>query len=212
MSLTRLQDTVGPHGLFVMGTLAEDEGRATRVLIGAAPEMWSVFQASKEAQDGLDDPLDRWSKRIIGAIASDLGASRLAFPSDGPPYPAFIAWGLASGRFWTSPVGMLVHDVAGLWISLRGAFVLPAPYETGMSGPGECPCTGCDAPCRTACPVNALGHGDYEIDACKAYLIEPAGRDCMEGGCKARRACPVSRAFGRLPAQSAFHMEAFLCR
>jgi len=44
---------------------------------------------------------------------------------------------------------------------------------------------------------------------CKTYLATDAGKSCMTNGCAARRACPVG-AKRRLPAQAAFHMEAFL--
>ena len=107
-----------PHGLFVMGTLIDES--STIALIGAAPTMWQVFTRSMAYQDRQPDPLDRWSKQIITPIAQELGA-KAHFPSDGPPYPPFIQWALASHRFWQSPVGMLVHDMAGLMISLRGA-------------------------------------------------------------------------------------------
>jgi hypothetical protein len=36
------------------------------------------------------------------------------------------------------------------------------------------------------------------------------GAACREGGCLARRACPVGDEFRYLPAQARFHTEAFL--
>lgn len=194
------------QGLFVMGGF--HEGRGTTLLLGAGPGLWPVFTAAPEHADGAPDPLDRWSKRVIGARAAAMGA-RATYPSDGPPYAPFTDWALRTGRFWRSPVGMLVHDVAGLMISIRGALHLPARAE--LPAPqGANPCPACPAPCRTACPVDALKGETYDVAACKDHLRRPAGADCREAGCRARRACPVSRAFGRDPAQSAFHMEAFL--
>ena len=35
---------------------------------------WEAFAASPEASDGLADPLDRWSRRLIEALARELGA------------------------------------------------------------------------------------------------------------------------------------------
>jgi epoxyqueuosine reductase len=58
------------------------------------------------------DPIDRWSRRVIGHMACDLGAKAL-FPFGGPPWHPFIAWAKRSGRAWESPVGFLVHDRAG---------------------------------------------------------------------------------------------------
>lgn len=202
MTVDEIAQAVTPHGLMVMGT------DGTRVLIGTDADWWDVFRASPEHRDGTKDPVDRWSKRILGALAEQIGA-KAQFPSDGPPYAPFIAWALATGRFWQSPTGMMVHDTAGLMISIRGALTLSEPFPATPHG--ETPCGSCtDQPCVTACPVNALSAtGPYDVPACKAYLDTPAGVDCMSKGCSVRRACPVSQRFARPHAQSAFHMRAF---
>ena len=187
-----------------MGAL-HDAG-ATLVLLGAGPGFWPVFTASPEHADGAPDPIDRWSRRVIGGLAP---GARAVFPFDGPPYAPFLAWARASGAAWDSPVGMLVHDRAGLMISYRGALrfegELPLPPR-----PASAPCTACAAPCTTACPVDALSAArGYDVAACHAFLDTAEGQDCLTRGCRARRACPVSESFGRDPAQSAFHMKAF---
>ena len=196
-----LDSALAPHGLFAMGSTE------AQILIGAGPQMWPAFTTSLEYRDGAPDPLDRWSKRILNALATERGWAT-AYPSDGPPYAPFIAWALATKRFWQSPSGMLVHDVAGLMVSIRGAFLT----ETAQTQPAAAsPCDSCSKqPCATACPVDALSakHG-YNVAACHAYLDTEAGQDCLTKGCKARRACPVSQSFGRDPAQSAFHMRSF---
>jgi hypothetical protein len=209
MMLDRLQDALVPEGLCVMGAAHPDDV-GTVVLIGMDAGAWHRFVAAPEYSDDRRDPLDRWSKRLLTAVAAAEGAQAI-FPSDGPPYPPFISWALATGRFWQSPVGMLVHDRAGLMISMRGALMfddvldLPPPNAAN-------PCDSCAAqPCRSACPVDALGGAaGYDVAACKGFLATAAGAFCMTRGCAARRACPVSAAFGRAEAQSAFHMRAFL--
>lgn len=184
-----------------------DEDGGTVLLLGPRePGFWPAFTASPEYADGAPDPLDRWSKRVVGALALAWGGSAV-FPSDGPPYPPFIAWALASGRAWVSPVGLLVHDRQGLWLSFRGAVRLPFHVELPR---GENPCAACpDRPCLGACPVGALAPTAYDVAACKAHLDRPAGQDCRSLGCAVRRACPFSRAYGRNDAQSGFHMRAF---
>ncbi|MGJ8545785.1 MAG: ferredoxin [Sulfitobacter sp.] len=200
-------DRLAPHGLMLMGALHWQGD--TLHLIGADHGFWPIFTRAPENADGLPDPIDRWSKRVLGALAAQTSATP-HFPSDGPPYAPFIAWALASGRFWSSPTGMMVHDRAGLMISLRGALqtkgTLPLPPVSTQN-----PCTRCAAkPCTAACPVGALGaHTAYDVPRCKEYLSRPAGQSCMQSGCAARRACPVSQNFNRDPAQSAFHMRAF---
>src|SRR5579871_5999653 len=58
----------------------------TIVLAGmAGREGWPAFAASPEASDGGADPLDRWSVRIVEALARDLDAKAL-FPFGGPPF------------------------------------------------------------------------------------------------------------------------------
>lgn len=200
-----------PHGLDVMGALHPSpkdttEGIATIVLLGMNAKAWPIFTQSAEYGDGMADPLDRWSKRVVGAIATRLGATT-AFPSDGPPYPPFVTWALQSGRFHHSPIGMLVHDQAGLMISLRGALLFNT--EFAVDAPTPSPCIGCDAPCKTACPVAAFGPDGYDVAACKSHLATDTEPLCMKRGCVARRHCPVSRSHGRVEAQSAFHMRSF---
>ncbi|MEM9580532.1 MAG: ferredoxin [Pseudomonadota bacterium] len=197
-----------PHHLSVMGAV-HDAG-STVVLLGPGePGFWDHIRRQPELQDGATDPLDRWSKRVIGAVASELGAHAI-FPSDGPPYPPFISWALSSARCWLSPSGLLVHDTAGLMVSFRGALRLDARLDLpATSSPS--PCEACASqPCRSACPVDALTPAAYDVAACRAHIRESDSAACRSKGCAARRACPVSQSYGRKPDQSAFHMRAFL--
>lgn len=184
------------------------DGGDTVALLGPhEPGFWAVFSASPEYLDGAEDALDRWSKRVIGRLAAAWGGQAV-FPSDGPPYPPFLAWAQGSGRAWPSPVAMLVHDRAGLMVSYRGAVRLPG--RLALPEPGSNPCASCDdEPCRKVCPVAALSPKFYDTEKCHDFLDSAPGKDCMTRGCAARRACPVSASYGRLPEQSHFHMRAF---
>lgn len=193
------------NGLEVLGVVPR--GEESIVLLGPRePDFWPLFTASPEYGDRAPNPLDRWSERVIGALAITWGGTAI-FPSDGPPYPPFIAWALASGRVWTSPVGLLVHERQGLWLSFRGAVRLREPARPGT---GNNPCLNCaEQPCRSACPVGALTPDGYDVAACHDWLDNATGKDCLTRGCAARRACPVGAAYGRSEAQSRFHMRAF---
>lgn len=182
-------------------------GEGTLALLGPAePGFWAHFTASAEFSDGAPDPLDRWSTRVIGALAEAVRGTAL-FPFGAPSRP-FIAWALRSVRAWQSPVVMLVHDTAGLMVSYRGAILLPGALPDSPAK--TIPCETCaDRPCLTACPTRALTEGSYDIDACHAFLDRPDGATCMSGGCLVRRACPLSQSYGRSERQSAFHMERF---
>lgn len=185
-------------------------GCGTLLLLGPdEPHFWPIFRASPEYLDKHPEPLDRWSKRVIVGLAERFGAAAV-FPSDGPPYPSFFGWALASGAAFASPPGLLVHRRAGLLISYRGALALPErlPFEALKAAS---PCETCAQPCRSACPVGALGSGaPYDVAACQSHLRSAAGADCRTGGCLVRRACPLSEQLQRQPAQAAFHMAAFM--
>ncbi|QIE46668.1 ferredoxin [Pseudohalocynthiibacter aestuariivivens] len=193
--------------LSIMGGLYEDGG--TLILLGPGTGFWPHFRTSSEMQDGAPHPVDRWSTRVLGALADTLNAEAI-FPFGGPPYQPFLRWAMATGRAWQSPAGMLVHDEAGLMVSYRGALRWDA--KIALSAPPDAPpCVTCDGqPCMTACPVDALSaETGYDVAACHAYLDTEAGQDCMTQGCRARRACPVSQRFDRAPEQSALHMQSF---
>ncbi|MEL7179873.1 MAG: ferredoxin [Pseudomonadota bacterium] len=181
------------------------DGTDTITLIGPdEPRFWSIFCDSPEYKDGEADPLDRWSCRVLTAVAEEHNAEAL-FPFGGPPYAPFFTWAKQTGRFWASPIGFLVHDEMGLFVSFRGAIRWHKPAKVGTNPQ---PCVTCTQPCATACPVGAFDDG-YDVAACKAHVRSDAGATCRTKGCLARKACPVGQGT-RLPAQAAFHMEAFL--
>lgn len=211
MSLEALDNLSRSHSLEIFGvchTSPDDGlGEGTLALLGPRePGFWPHVQAAPEFQDGNPDPLDRWSRRIISNLARDVGGNSL-FPF-GTPVRPFVSWALRSATSWVSPVGLLVHKDAGLFVSYRGAvlfdsvFALPTPFQK--------PCETClTQNCLSACPVGALTAKGYELSTCHGFLDGPDGDDCMSNGCKVRRCCPVSQDYGRQPEQSAFHMASF---
>ncbi|WP_232962485.1 ferredoxin [Paracoccus tegillarcae] len=201
--------TAAPEGLFISGHCRIGDA-AIALISPDEPGFWDIFTASAELGDGAPDPMDRWSKRVIGAWAARLGG-RAVFPSDGPPYPDFVQWALASGRFWQSPVGMLVHDRMGLFASFRGAIILPNALAVTLPAGAHdtpSPCETCPAPCLSACPADAFTPA-YQVARCHDWLDRSGKKDCMSQGCGVRRACPISQGCGRLPQQSAWHMRQF---
>ncbi|MCY7289554.1 MAG: hypothetical protein LH624_15250 [Cryobacterium sp.] len=201
------------HRLMVMGgfhaendpTLPKDT-RSLLLLGPAEPGFWPHLTAQPE-WDGAPDPVDRWSRRVIGRLACDLGAKAL-FPFGGPPWHPFVTWATRTGRAWESPVRLLVHDVAGLFVSYRGALALREAVD--LPPPSARPCDTCAAkPCLSACPPRALTGDAYDVPACHAFLETPPGDGCLTGGCQVRAACPVSQAHARMPGQSAYHMRQF---
>jgi epoxyqueuosine reductase len=211
-ALPALEALLAEERLQVLGGLAVAAGEAgfpagTRTLLMLGPlepGFWAHLRAQPEW--GQPDPVDRWSRRVIGRIACDLGAKAL-FPFGGPPYNPFYQWALRTGRAWDSPVRLLVHAGQGLMVSFRGALALKDVVE--VPPPVAKPCEACAAPCLTACPAGALTGAGYDVPACHAWLDRAEGVECLSGGCLVRRACPVSQSYARLPEQSAYHMRQF---
>ncbi|MEO1191289.1 MAG: ferredoxin [Pseudomonadota bacterium] len=186
------------------------EARWLLLLGGVGGSLWPSFSLSPELADEARDPLDRWSLRIISGLAEDLGGWAL-FPFGGPPYRPFLRWARAAERLESSPIGMLIHPHHGLWHAYRGALAFTAaPADWQPATPTPRPCETCaDSPCLSACPVEAFSAAGYDVARCRAHLATPEGRDCMEGGCLARRACPVAPGLAYAGPQAAFHMRAF---
>ena len=210
VSLKAIEALAARHFLSVLGGFTCNAeaglpaGTRSLILLGPLePGYWAHVTAQPEW--GGADPIDRWSRRVIGEMACELRAKAL-FPFGGPPYQPFYQWALRTGRVWESPVKLLVHDEQGLLVSFRGALALRELVEVPRA---VRPCDGCAQLCLTACPVRALGAGGYNVAACHDFLAKPAGADCMNSGCGVRRACPVSQGYARLAEHSAYHMGMF---
>lgn len=209
-TLAEVAEAAAAHRLAIFGGFhpapAENLGATLLMLGPAEPGFWPHVTAEPEFVDSHPDPVDRWSARVISALASRFGA-KAHFPFGPPPRSPFFTWATRTGRAWPSPVALLVHDTAGLLVSYRGALALPGRLR--LPAPPGRPCDICAKPCLTACPVAALGAEGYDLTACHAFLDTAPGAVCMSQGCQVRCACPVSQTYARLPEQSAYHMRQF---
>ena len=189
----------------------DGDAAATVILFGfTAGEQWPSFARSPEFADGGPDPLDRWSRRLIDALAAPIGARSL-FPSDGPPWLPFQRWATKAEAVHFSPLGLLVHPDWGLWHSYRGALALRERLRLPVLDQRPSPCAVCATkPCLSACPVGAVQPGRFEHPACVGYVASSAGADCRRAGCRARRSCPVGERHRYSAEQAGFHMRAFV--
>lgn len=231
-SRASLEQALAVHGLQLCGGWIPGAADALPVLPAAArpavvwmvgqvgSACWPAFSSSRFFADGLPDPMDRWSQSIGDALAHAQGGVAV-YPSDGPPYAPFQQWARrADPQLRTSPLRLQIHPRWGLWHALRFALVLPAvdaadarQLAAAMAPPDTDLCLACDGqPCLQACPVHAFAPGSYDVPACADHLHRPQGRDCMQRGCLARRACPVAPQLRYEPAHAAFHMQAFAKR
>ena len=205
MNFEQIESEVVSHGLFIMGSTG------TIVLVGADKHWWKIFSQSPESKDDIKDPVDRLVKTRIKRNCCAL-RSNIYLSLRRATIRSIHILGLGNGSILAeSRTGMMIHERAGLMISIRGALQFSTPFHKSL--PKTNPCHACiDMPCTSACPVDALSNKHhYNVPECKAYLKSASGgKTCMSLGCEARRVCPVSRSFGRVNQQSAFHMQAFM--
>ena len=171
---------------------------------------WPAFAASPESSDGRANPLDRWSRRVIGELAAEFGAAAL-YPFEGPPWLPFQRWAMKAEPVHRSALGMLIHPDWGLWHSYRGALAFAERLALPKRVERPSPCDACAAkPCLSACPAGAFTLERYDVGACAAHIRRPAGKECIEFGCRAREACPIGADHRFERGQASFHMRAFL--
>ncbi|SFO91829.1 Ferredoxin [Mesorhizobium sp. NFR06] len=174
---------------------------------GAAP--WPHFQRWLENQpQPIADPLDTWSREMIGAVARQFDA-RAVSPSD-RPYLPFQQWAMRAEGLKPSPLGILMHPTYGLWHAYRGALLfedeisVPEPHEAIHL------CDLCvEKPCLKSCPVDAYSGQGFAHEACLGHVRGPLGAPCRKGGCLDRNACPYGTSYRYPPEVQAFHMAAF---
>ena len=184
------------------------ENCRTLLLLGPdEPNFWHQFKNSLEMQDGQSNPMDRWSERVISALATKIEAKPI-FPFQGPPYAPFYQWALRTGEMHISPIRLLVHSQTGLFVSFRGAVTLDRKIQLPKASPA--PCQTCAAPCASACPVSAFDGDFYDVKACQSHILTLDTKRCVSKGCAARRQCPLGKDHFRHSEQTAFHMHAFL--
>lgn len=219
--LSDLKAALEPHGIFLRGVIGFDgdgpalnNGTQARTVIllgnigGSIWEPFSRWRAQPE-NTGRRDPLDDWSKAVIGPVAARSGATAY-FPSD-PPWQPFQQWAMRAEGLRASPLGILIHPEYGLWHGYRGAlgFGVALDIASGQVT-REHPCDRCETkPCLSHCPVNAVTSSGFSVADCRSHLRSGEGQTgCVKKGCLARAACPIGVSYQYPPEQLAFHMAA----
>ena len=219
--LNTLRAVLAPHGVFLRGIVVFSEGEAAPSLKNGQParsvvligniggSIWPAFARWRaDVGQGVDNPLDCWSKAVIEPVAQILGATAY-FPSD-PPFQPFQQWAMRAEGLRTSPLGILIHPDYGLWHGYRGALGFDHVLPSGAVAAKDHPCARCtDKPCLSACPANAISLSGFGVAACRNYLKTPQGQaGCMSAGCASRNACPVGAGYRYPDEQLRFHMAA----
>jgi hypothetical protein len=221
LDFLQLARRAGEEGLAVRGGFypeSDDVGTllphstvpGTVVLFGFTGSVqWPHFANSREASDGLPDPLDRWSRRVIGGLAREFHG-RDFYPDDKPAI-SFQRLAARCESVDRSPIGILMHPDWGLWHAYRGGLAFARIMKLPRLERAQFPCESCTGqPCLTACPVDAFTPDGFDSKRCIRHVESAAGAECREGGCLARRACPVAPSARYPPPQAQFHMAAFV--
>ena len=157
-----------------------------------------------EHGDAAPDPLDRWSERVLGALAAASGPRRSSPSAARPGRPSPPGRGGAArpgSRRWACSC----TPGRALRLLPRRAGAGGAP---GAAGPGTAALRRLPAPCLSACPVGALAGGGLRPRRLPRLPRHRAGARLH--GPRLRRAPGLPGGPGRRPeAQSAFHMAAF---
>ena len=221
VTLETIANAIAPAGLIVRGGFHAEpadgvppmpDGRATEtvMLIGnAGATMWSAFQGSNP-DHSQKNPLDSWLMPKIAAVAASTGAHPL-FPNEGPPFVAIQDWARRAEPVHRSPIGLMIHPLFGLWHVYRAALCFAEHLELPPRDDIASPCETCETkPCLKVCPADAFGPTSFDAEACLAHVEGIDGGACREGGCMARRACPVGREYLYPRPAQAFHTAAFM--
>jgi hypothetical protein len=219
--LAEIERTIASAGLILRGGFHPDVGddvpalpdggaAATVVLVGnAGPAMWHEFERRGRQHDSRH-PLDEWLRPTLLAAARRTGAHPV-FPNDGPPFVPIQKWGERAEPIHRSPIGIMIHPEYGLWHVYRAALLFAGRIELPPRIDGPSPCDSCaKKPCLAVCPADAFLPDRFDAASCVTHVTSDAGRPCREGGCLARRACPVGRSHRYPPAAQAFHTAAFV--
>ena len=103
---------------------------------------------------------------------------------------------------------VLMHPDHGTWVGLRAASFVDAVLPANAPG-GPDLCSGCPAPCVSACPGQSFPGGTWDVNRCSAFHAESA---LCTTTCHARWACPQGVA-SRYPVEAlAYHSNTFLGR
>jgi epoxyqueuosine reductase QueG len=134
--------------------------------------------------------------RAVAAHAFERRDERGRPRRDAGAFADFVALGEAAGLGARSRLRLLVHPVYGPWLAVRSIVVTTARLSSTRPDPGFAPCEDCAAPCRDACPAEALATGPLDTALCLAE--RRAGGACALH-CAARHACVLGREHAQPP-------------
>jgi len=182
--------------------------RSIIIFASGGSALWDAFvEDLRRHPDHLWDsphPLDDFIKRHIAMADPAPPSSRrwIRCAAEPEAFLDFRPLAVQSSLGWKSRLGLLLHPVFGPWIGLRAACLTSEALPPDAPLPERSPCDGCPAPCKTACPANALSSGSMDVRRCAAFHLEST--HCSER-CDARLSCPQGVAFRYSALEQHYH-------
>lgn len=189
--------------------------RSILVVGNGGPALWRAFLAdlARDTRHLTHEPhpLEAFVRREVqraDAALQDVPRRWFFAASDAPVQVDFRLLGYLAGLGADSRLRLLMHPEHGPWVGLRAACFLDAALPPATPG-GPDLCTGCPAPCVSACPGQAFPQGTWDVDRCSAFHAES---ERCTSTCHARVACPQGAASRYPPEALAYHANSFLGR
>lgn len=176
------------------------------VLLGSSgSRVWNQLQAEWMERA---NPFDEYAIAVVDQYIEehlDGAPSHLFYP--GTTRVSLMGLGEMAGWSHSSPLGLGIHAVYGLWFAYRAAFVTSADLTPTPPYRSQHPCESCaDKPCVSACPVNAVKVEEtFDISGCYNFRVSE-NSPCV-AQCFARLACPVGAEHQYPPEQIQHHYD-----
>ena len=177
--------------------------RSALVVGNAGRALWEHFTVSPE-RALAEDPLDAYTRRVLGEAAGALAPEpAIGFYADRREgvYLPLVALAQRAGFGSPGRVGVLIHPVYGPWIAIRAVMLVAEALPFRAPTPFD-PCTGCPAPCASACHGRVVGPRGVDPAACHQARLTLSA--CALA-CDARSACVVGPEHAYSAEQIAHH-------
>jgi len=176
------------------------DAQSVLVVANAGRGLWHCFQRAPEF--ALEtDPLDTYTRRCLRDASEPDAAFALYNDKRHDSYLPLVALAREAGLGSPGRIGVLLHPVYGPWISFRGVVFVRERILAEHPKPFD-PCTGCPAPCASACHGNVVRPEGLNAEGC--YNSRLTLEACALR-CDARRACVVGPEYAFSPEQEAHH-------
>ncbi|HVY54754.1 MAG TPA: hypothetical protein VHC46_03265 [Thermodesulfobacteriota bacterium] len=189
-------------------------GARSIILTGfAGRDFWETFNLFLVRNPGFigehENPIDDYTREVFGELSAGPVSRSDArwvtvFPfGEGALDLDFVRLGILGGVGVPSLLGLLLNPIFGTWISLRGAIITDAKFNT-YDAPieGFEPCPACDKPCISACPAHTISVKGWDWEACMRHRIST---DICSDKCASRLACPYGNEHAYPAGQIAHH-------